>query len=340
MNAPDDPALAGELLRLINGSWIAQACYVTARLGIADLLASGPRTAEDLAAATGTHAPSLHRLLNALGSIDICRLRADGSFEMTPMGALLRKDAPTSMRAWALHWGGSSWPVWANLLHSVRTGESARALITGTPGFSHLDRDPEAAAIFNRAMADLTRLGAIGVARAYDFAGKRVMDVGGGYGELLAQILTTHPTASGVLFDMAHAIEQARGHFAARALGERCEFITGDFFASVPSGTDIYVLKSVIHDWADDRAKVILQTCRRAMHSGARLLVVERLMPEQFEPSAANEALARSDLHMLVALGAQERTQEQMQALLSSVDLTTLRVLDSGSGYQIVEARA
>ena len=139
MNAPlssqGDAAAARQLLDLINGSWIAQACYVTARLGIAELLAAGPRTAEDLAAVTGTNAPALRRLLSALGSVDICHQCADGTFEMTRMGSLLRADVPCSMRAWALQWGGEAWQVWANLLHSIKTGHSARALITGDTGF-------------------------------------------------------------------------------------------------------------------------------------------------------------------------------------------------------------
>jgi len=339
-SAPDEAKLVSELLRLVNASWIAQACYVIARLGIPDLLAAGPRSAVDLAAATNTNAPALHRLLNGLGSVGICRLRDDDTFEMTRLGELLRKDVPSSMRAWTLHWGGESWPVWANLLHSVRTGQSARALITGTPGFAHLDRDPQAAEIFNQAMADLTRLTAIEVARVYDFAQKRVVDVGGGYGELLAQILLAHPSARGVLFDMTHAIERARSSLEARGLAHRCELVTGDFFESVPASGDVYVLKSVIHDWPDDRARVILQTCRRAMPAGARLLVVERLMPERLEPGPEAEALARSDLHMLVALGAQERTQTEMRALLVSAGLEPLRTIDTASGFQIVEASA
>ena len=343
MNAPlssqGDAAAARQLLDLINGSWIAQACYVTARLGIAELLAAGPRTAEDLAAVTGTNAPALRRLLSALGSVDICHQRADGTFEMTRMGSLLRADVPCSMRAWALQWGGEAWQVWANLLHSIKTGHSARALITGDTGFEHLERDPAAAEIFNQAMVDLTRLAALHIAQAYDFAGQRVMDVGGGYGELLAHILTVYPTAQGVLFDMPHAISKARAHLDGRGLGGRCEFTTGDFFASLPSGSDIYVLKTVIHDWPDDRARDILRTCRRAMTPGTRMLIIERLMPERLVPSAANRALARVDLHMLVALGAQERTLNEMLALLASVGFHNVRRIETGSEFQILEAQ-
>jgi ubiquinone/menaquinone biosynthesis C-methylase UbiE len=335
----DDTAAARQLLELINGSWIAQACYVTARLGIAELLATGPRTAEQLAATSGAHAPALQRLLGALGSVDICRQHADGTFEMTRMGALLRPDVPCSMHAWALQWGGEAWQVWANLLHSVQTGQSARSLLTGGTGFGHLERDPAAAKIFNQAMVDLTRLAAADIAQAYEFAGLRVMDVGGGYGELLARILETYPTAQGVLFDMPHAISRAREHLAGRGLDSRCEFVAGDFFASVPSGADVYLLKTVIHDWPDDKARDILRTCRSAMTPGSRLLVVERLMPERLEPSAENRALARVDLHMLVALGAQERTLAQMQALLADASFDRPRMIPTPSEFQILEVR-
>jgi hypothetical protein len=338
MTPPDDAQLASHLLRLINGSWISQACYVMARLQVPDLLAAGPRSAEDLAQATGTHAPSLRRLLNALGSVDLCTQRDDGTFELTALGALLRSDHPASLSAWALHWGGSSWPVWANLLYSIRTGQSARELLTGTPGFTHLDRDPEAAAIFNRSMVAHTRLAALEIVKAYDFGGKKVMDVGGGYGELLAQVLTAYPTASGVLFDMAHAIPKAREAFAERGIAQRCEFVAGDFFAHIPPGADVYMLKSVIHDWPDDRAITILQTCCRAMRADAKLLLVERLMPERLTPSAHSEGLARSDLHMLVALGAQERTPAEFEALLRAAGLAMLRGVESGGDYQLIEA--
>jgi ubiquinone/menaquinone biosynthesis C-methylase UbiE len=312
---------------------------VTARLGIADLLAAGPRSAEDLAAATGADAPALRRLLSALGSVDICRQRDDGCFEMTPLGALLGTNVPCSVRSWALQWGGEAWQVWANLLHSVRTGQSARALITGSAGFAHLERDPQAAEVFNQAMVDVTRLAAVDLAEAYDFAGQRIVDVGGGYGELLAQILKAHPTAQGVLFDMPHAISRARAHLAGRGLDGRCEFVSGDFFVRVPAGADLYVLKTVIHDWPDEKAREILRTCVRAMAPGARLLLIERLMPERLVPSAQDRALARVDLHMLVALGAQERTEAGMRALLNSAGLDPVRRIGTPTEFQILEAR-
>lgn len=340
MTSPDNAQLAGQLLRMINGSWISQACYVMARLGIADSLGSEARSAEELADRAGAHAPSLRRLLNALCSVDLCVQREDGTFELTELGALLRSDHPSSVSAWTLHWGGNSWAAWGHLLHCIRTGQGTRELVVGTPGFTHLDRNPEAAAIFNQAMVQLTRLAALEVVKAYDFGGKKVMDVGGGYGELLAQVLIAYPTARGVLFDMAHAISKARDAFAERGLAARCEFVAGDFFESVPAGADVYLLKSVIHDWPDDRAITILQACRRAMQPTAKLLLVERMMPERLEASAQSESLARSDLHMLVALGAQERAPAEFEVLLRAAGLTTARVLDTGGDFQIIEASA
>jgi SAM-dependent methyltransferase len=340
LTANDAAAGARQLLDLINASWVAQACYVIARLEIPELLAAGPRTAEDLAAHTGSNAQALSRVLGALGSVDICRQRDDGAFEMTQLGGLLRADVPCSMRAWALQWGGEAWQIWANLLHSVRTGGSARALITGNEGFAHLDRDPQAAQIFNQAMVDLTRLAALDIAQAYDFSRQRIMDVGGGYGALLAQILASYPDATGVLFDMPHAISKARDYLAGLGVAGRCEFVSGDFFVSVPPGADLYVLKTVIHDWPDEKAREILECCKRALGPGARILIVERLMPERLEPSAAHRALARVDLHMLVALGAQERTLAQMLALLDSAGLKRVRHIETRCEFQILEAQA
>ena len=338
MTSPDNAQLAGQLLRMINGSWISQACYVMAHLGVADALGSGPRSAEELADRAGAHAPSLRRLLNALCSVDLCVQRDDGTFELTELGALLRSDHPSSVSAWAQHWGGNSWAAWGHLLHCVRTGQGTRELVVGTPGFTHLDRNPEAAAIFNQAMVQLTRLAALEVVRTYDFGGKKIMDVGGGYGELLAQVLIAYPTARGVLFDMAHAISKARDAFTERGLAARCEFVAGDFFESVPGGADVYLLKSVIHDWPDDRAITILRACRRAMQPDARLLLVERMMPQRLEASAQSESVARSDLHMLVALGARERAADEFEVLLRASGLASLRVLDTGGDYQIIEA--
>lgn len=329
---------APELLDLINFGPMLQAAYVAAELRIADLLASGPKNVDQLARATGSHAPSLHRLLRALTSLELCIERDERSFALGPMGSLLRTDASNSLRSWILWWGKYQWPIWGNLLHSVKTGESARKLVTGTEGFGHLEHDAEAAAVFNRAMAEITRFIAAEVVRAYDFAGmRRVVDVGGGYGALLEAILEAHPSAHGVLYDLPHAVEGARAHLASAGLAQRCECVAGSFFDSVPGGADAYLLKSVIHDWNDERSAVILRNCRRAMPQYGKLLLVEQIMPARFEASSFHHAIARADLTMLVGPGGRERKEAEFGALLHSAGFRLARVVATALEYSILE---
>jgi ubiquinone/menaquinone biosynthesis C-methylase UbiE len=333
-----DQQQAQRLLEIINGSWMSRAAHVTAKIGLADVLAGGPKSCAELAKLTECNERALHQFLRGLCSIEICKEREDGAFEITAMGRMLGKNASPSLHSWATYWGESGWPAWMQLYEAVKTGTGMRERMSGGANFNHLQRDPRTAEIFNNAMLELTRLMAADSARAYDFGNKRVADIGGGYGELLANILEVHPTATGVLFDMEHAVADAQRHFTSRGLASRCEFVTGDFFESVPAGLDVYVLKSVIHDWNDERAKTILQTCRRAMTPQSRLLLLERLMPEKIEPTREHRALARSDLHMLVVLGAHERTEAEFSALLRSAGLGNVRRLPAAAGYWYMEA--
>lgn len=321
------------------GSWKTQAAYVAARLGIADSLADGPRTAPELALATGAHAPTLQRLLRALATIELVRECEDGSFALTPTGDLLRQGTPDSLRSWVLHWGGCSWPVWGHLLQSVTTGSSARPAGSGTAGFGHLAENSEAADTFHLAMVELTRLVVEDFVQAVDWTGTRkIVDVGGGYGELLVAALTACPGSIGVLFDAADAVERGRGHLRAAGCEHRCQFLAGDFFAWVPRGADTYLLKSVLHDWDDERAGAILASCRRAIPPEGRLLVVERIVPPRLGASTEDQALACMDLHMLVQHGARERTEAELRALLSGTGFRTIGVRPLRSTLAVVEA--
>jgi SAM-dependent methyltransferase len=336
---PEGMSPARTLLDIVTSSWMSQAAYVAAELRIADFLADGPRTSDDLAAATGTHGPSLHRLLRALTTLDICRERDDGSFEITPMGRLLGTDAPGSLRSWTIWWGSHLWPIWGNLLYSIKTGESARKLFMETNAFEQLERNRGMAATFNQALVECTRLICKDVVRVYDFSGlRRIMDVGGGYGELLACILKANPDASGVLFDLPHAVEGGRRHIEAAGLTSRCEFVEGSFFDSVPSGADVYLLKNVIHDWNDDRSRLILENCRSAMGEGGLLLLVEAVLPDRLTVAAAHQAVAQSDLNMLVTLAGRERTEAEFRDLLASTGFRVTRILPAGATFSVIEA--
>ncbi len=339
LDAVESAPTARRLLDIVNGSWMSQATYVAAHLGIPDLLAARAQSSEELARSTGAHAPSLRRLMRALVTIDICRERGDGSYELTPMGSLLRVDVADSLRAWTLHWGGPQWSSWGNLLHSVMTGESSREQATGSAGFDGLEADPQAAAAFNRAMVELTRLDADSIVRTCDFSEtQRIVDVGGGYGELLATLLVANPTLRGTLFDRPHAIECGRIRMEAASVADRCDFVAGDFFESIPGGADAYVLKSVVHDWNDERSKLILRNCARSMHGRARLMLVERIVPPHMAVSAAHKSIARSDLNLLIGVGGQERTEDEYRTLLRETGFQVNAVLAAGPTFSVIEA--
>lgn len=327
------------VLGLINNGSLSQAMSVAAELRIPDLLAGEPKHVDELARATGSHAPSLHRLLRALTSLELCNEHADGYFSLTATGSLLRTDVPDSLRFWTLWWGKHQWSVWGNLLYSVRTGQSARKLATGTDDFGHLVRGSYTAAVFNRAMAEFTVLVAAETLRVYDFAGlRRIVDVGGGYGVLLASILDAFQNAHGVLFDLPHAVEGAMTHLTSAGVADRCACIAGDFFDYVPRGGDAYLLKAVIHDWDDERSSAILRNCRRAIPNDGKLLIIERVIPARVEASSAHRAIARADLNMLVALSGRERTEAEFCVLLESSGFRLANVMATGVEYSIIEA--
>jgi hypothetical protein len=332
-------AAAAKLLETIGASWMSQAICVAAELRIADFLADGPKNIEDLARDTECRPASLHRLMRSLAGIGLCAEREDGSFALAATGSLLRSEARPSLRSWAIWWGRVLWPVWGNLLYSVRTGESARKLLNGSEAYEHVERDPEVASLFNRAMIELTQLAAGEVLRAYDFsATTRLVDVGGGYGELLTAILAAYPAMRGILFDLPHAVEGARARVAGAGVAQRCELIAGSFFDTVPGGGDAYLLKSVLHNWDDERSAVILGNCRRAMPKEAKLVLVERVMPARIEGTETDRAIARTDLNMLVGLGGRERTQAEFAALLAASGFRAASFLSTALELSVIEA--
>jgi orsellinic acid C2-O-methyltransferase len=334
---PDD---SWQRLRaLIDANWTTQAIAATVRLRLPDLLMNGAQTVEMLASRASCHLPSLLRLLRALTSISIVSQREDGRFELTKTGRLLTADAPGSLSAWAELCGTSSWNAWARLYECVRTGTSARKQDSGAGAFDHLAKADAAALLFNRAMVGVSRPVAVSVAAEVDFAGvRRVVDVGGGFGELIAAVLSRHPEMNGVLLDMEHAIRRAHDHLAAACVADRCELVAGDFFQAVPPGADVYVLKTVLHDWDDEQCRAILINCAKAMSMDSRLLIVERVMPEHFEDCSRDRGIARGDLNMLIAQDGKERTHEEYRTLLRAASLRLTQSLALTSGFDVLTA--
>jgi hypothetical protein len=332
-NHDSDPAT--KLRRLAEGYQLSQAIHVAATLGIADLLADTSRTSDDLAESTGTHPPTLYRLLRALASVDVLRELDGRLFELGPLGEYLRSDVPGSIAGWAAFIGRPYyWQAWAGLLHSVRTGENAFRHVHDTDVWTYRSSRPDESAIFDRAMTSLSRRSNAALLAAYDFGRFRtIVDVGGGNGALLAAIVAAHPDLQGVLFDQPHVVAGAGALLERAGVADRCRVIAGSFFESVPNGGDAYVLRAVIHDWEDEASIRILSVVRRAIQAEGTLLLIERVIAP---PNEGRDAKL-SDLNMLVGPGGRERTREEFAALLDASRFRLARVVGTGV-YSVVEA--
>lgn len=318
-------SLAGAALGQMINTHVPQLLSVAARLGIADLLADGPRTSEELAAAAGAHAPSLHRVLRALASIGIVREDTRGRFHRTYFSDLLRAGVPGSLRPAAIARGERWWwDTIGDLFHAVKTGEIAFERRFGQHFFAYLASHPESAEIFDAYMSWPGQGRHRAVATSYPFASfSTIVDVGGGRGELLAAILAAAPRARGILFDVAGVAEKAASHLAGAGVAERCEIATGDFFSGVPRGGDLYILSQILHDWADERALTILGHCATAMAPNGKVLVIEQILP----PPGTASHVAIHDVNMFLLYGARERSEDELRALLERAGLTLTRVL-------------
>ncbi len=325
-----------QMVRLLSAPGFAQAIYVAAKLGIADLLSAGPRSADELATATKTHARSLYRLLRTLASGGVFAEDGARRFALTPLAECLRADVPGSQRGMALAWGEVFSRAWAELLYSIQTGEVAFEKAFGLPLFAYLGQHPEHARLFTETMAGAHGQETEAMLQVFDLAGVGVLaDVGGGDGSALAATLLRYPRMRGILFDLPEVAERARVNLAGAGLADRCRVIGGDFFRSVPDGADTYLLRHVVHDWDDERAVSILQNTSRAMGRAGRLLVVESLLP----PGNDGPLLKLLDLSMLVMPGGEERTEEEYRALFARAGLELTRVVMTQAGVSLLEGK-
>ena len=328
----------GEIFKLIGGYRISQAIYVVSETGIPDLLAGGPKSCDELAAETRTHAPTLYRLLRFLAGAGLFNEIGPQKFELTGLGSALRSDVVGSGRMAARLWlMQSHWDPWGRLIHSVRTGETAFDHVHGMGVFKYLEKNAEEAAVFNATMTASSARSGTGVAERYDFSGlHRVVDVGGGHGFLLAAILKANPALRGVLFDLHDVVAGAGQILTNYGVGDRCEIVGGSFFDPLPRGGDVYVLKQIIHDWDDDRALAILRNCRAAMTGKEKLLVIERGIALQHREAMR---VLHIDLEMLVNVGGMERTDAEYRSLFEKAGfrLTNIVPLMDAAGFSVFE---
>lgn len=335
-HTPPDPRTDREaILRLVTGYRITQALQVVVRLGIPDRLAAGAKTAEELARESGCHPDRLYRVLRQLAACDVFSEESDGRFALTRAGSLLRSDLPTSMAPLTLLHAESGYRAFADLLHTVRTGETAFDHVFGMGHFEYNARNPEAGATFNRAMA-ANRQASGDALRGFDLRPHHiVVDVGGGIGALLVTILKANPNLRGVVYDLPSLTGEARNHLAASGVSDRCEFRPGSAFESIPSGGDVYVMSRVLHDWPDDRALTILRNCRAVIPPAGVLLLKEIILPTgRIPPSVAG-----LDLMMMAMNGGRERTRAEWERLLGAAGFSLVRAPVSESNPDLIEAR-
>ena len=322
---------AGDLL---NGYQDTALLYAAAKLGLADLLAKGPKTSEELAAMTGAHAPSLRRILRGLVVVGMC-FEEEERFGLTRLGQMLRTGVEGSLRDQALVCGDQYMVAWSALVHSAMTGETAFAHVFGVDPWEHRQRDSALSERFHADLNTETARSAVAIVEAYDFSASRVLcDVGGGYGALLCAILAARPAMRGILLEQAHVATGARSYVESQGLDARCSIVEGDFFEGVPEGADTYVMKSIVHDWPDARGMALLKNCRKALRADGRVILIERVMP-----ALAKDApdTVRVDLHMLAVTGGRERSAAEYQGLLEAAGFGLGRVVATRSPFCVIE---
>lgn len=325
-----------QLMQMIFGFMTSQAISVAAKLDLADLLKDGAKNADELAQATGMQARPLYRIMRALASVDIFAEDDTGRFRLTPLAEPLCSDTPGSLRDFAIFLGADwHWRAWGNLSSGAQTGQPAFEQAHGKAYFDYLGANPAPAKVFNDAMTSLSTAASAAVVNAYDFTGiTRLVDVGGGHGLLLASILEHYPQMRGVLFDAPSVVDGANNIIEAHGAGGRCDAVGGDFFVSVPTDGDAYIIKHIIHNWDDEHALTILRNCHRAMTGNGRLLVVEMVIPEGNAPSLGKLL----DLEMLVLfLHAHERTEAEYRALFERAGFRLTRIVPTKSPYGVIE---
>jgi hypothetical protein len=307
---------------------------VAAKLGIADLVKDGPRSAEDLAGATQTHSQSLYRLLRALASVGVFAEDGAGRFGLTPLAACLVSDRPESVRAAAIVMGDEMYRAWGDLLYSVRTGNTAFEHLYGKPVFQYLAGNPRSGELFDAMMTAVHGAETAAMLEVYDFTPiGTLVDVGGGNGTTLAGVLAKDPLLHGILFDRRDVIDRAQETLRAAGMEHRCLTVGGDFFQSVPVGGDAYLLRHILHDWYDDQCLTILHNIRKAMLPRAKLLVVESVIPPGNDPFFGKFL----DVNMLVIPGGMERTEAEYRQLFANAGFKVTRIIPTRMEVSVIE---
>jgi O-methyltransferase len=306
-------------------------------LGIADLLVAGPMTTHDLAAATGSREPWLTRLLRYLEACGVVTEEQSDRFGATSRSDLLRRDHPRSLRPTAIFLS-EPWfqQPYAHLAVGIQSAQAPFERVHGAPVWQYLHAHPDRAALVSEALATLRAQRDAAVVEVCDLAGvDTIVDVAGGYGNLLATVLQFYPAMRGVLFDLPSVVSRAVSTLEESGVSGRCSVIGGDMFTTVPPGGDLYVLANVIHDWGDEESVQILTNCHQAMGGRGRLVLVEQVTV----PGAIRRSIASADLRMLATFGdARQRTEAEFRALLDQSSFRLTRIVETRTDFSVIEA--
>ncbi|MBL8149173.1 MAG: methyltransferase [Blastocatellia bacterium] len=323
-----------QMLQMITGYWLSQAIYVAAKLNIADLLKDEPKNVDQLAQATQSNSEFLYRILRALASVGIFDEFESKTFRLTPLAECLISNTPNSVRDVAVFSGEEQYKAWGNILYSVKEGASAFQKTYGTSPFQYFVNHPEVSLLFDRSMSNVAHATHLAILAVYNFSNiETLVDVGGGKGALLKAILRANPHLKGVLFDLPHVVQDSFDEEADADLKGRFEAVGGNFFESVPSGYDAYILSTVIHDWDDESSIKILKKCREAMRDDSKLLLSEFVIPPGNQPFFGKFL----DLNMMIMTIGQERTEAEYKALYESAGFNLVRIIMTPSQTSIIE---
>jgi SAM-dependent methyltransferase len=274
-----------------------------------------------------------------MASLGLCVQQVDGRFSLTEAGGCLRADAPGSVRGRALFTGDMLWKQFGDLTYQVRTGGRTQMVVSGAEGFEALKNDPPRLHAFQQAMAESSTVAAREAMKAYDFARfSRVLDLGGGYGGVLAELLRAHPHQAGAVFDLPFLKDGAEAYLGRAGVEDRGRFLGGSFFETVPEGFDLILMKFIVHDWGDDDARAILGRARQAAASDATLALIEQVVPETIAATPQHQAVIRADLTMM-GMGGKERTAEEYRALLAESGWRLSQIVAAGPAFSVIEAR-
>ncbi len=335
-SAPPQPTPQQLALQVANGVIAAVALHAFAALKIADMLAAGPQSAGQLAAATSMNADALYRVLRAVAMFGFLRETAPKTFSLTDAGQVLRTDVPGSVTDMVQFMGDPIHVrIFTEFMHSVRTGTPCVEKATGVIGFEVFEQHREFGTLFDRAMTVFSRQTAPAVLEAYDFSGiGTLMDVAGGHGFILASILQKYPQMRGILFDLDRVLAGAPALLQPMGVADRVELASGDFFKSIPPA-DAYIMQHIIHDWDDDKAVTILTNCRKGLgeRKNGKVIILDAIVPAGDQPDFSKLL----DLEMLAFPGGRERNEQEFSALLSRAGLRLQRVVPTKSSVAVIE---